>query len=136
MSKKKSKKKMYKCTSKQDISALLKNPRVPNKYNLTISKIKSLKIGDTSKICSPLFWRNNVVNAWCISFGTHEDSFWIGFYDNGSFEFNFTSYEGMTSYEFEEFYNREEIEIVDDFIIQEKFLETINHLIDEKILIL
>ena len=57
-----------------------------NKYNLTMKKIKKLKVGDESQIKEPLFWRNNVINAWCISgtVGTDKDiqygtdnEFWI-----------------------------------------------------------
>lgn len=68
----------------------MRKPKVKNKYNLTMKKINNLKIGDESKICEPLFWRNNVVSAWCISkdIGTDADkrygtdnSFWIGIYD-------------------------------------------------------
>lgn len=143
MSKKK-KKKWYTKNTTIDIDTLIKNPRIQNKYDLTIPKIKNLKIGDTSKICTPLFWRNNVVNAWCISYESDQDSgnnlsydsFWIGFYDNGNFEFYFTSYGDMCGYDFEEFYNPHEIEIIDDFLVQEKFLEKINLLIAEGILVL
>lgn len=142
MSKKKKKKRYAKIQS-IDIDTLIKNPRVPNKYELTIEKIKSLKVGDITKFKEPTFWRNNIVNAWCISYGTEKDSgnmlspdsFWIGFYDNGDFKFYFTSYGDMCGYDFEEFYNPNEIEIIDDFLVQEKFLEKINLLIDEGILI-
>lgn len=142
MSKEKKRKK-YVGISRADIIVLAQNPKVPNKYNLTPASIKSLKIGDTSKICAPLFWRNDIIKAWCIGYDTEAatsnymspDTFWIGFYDDNKFDFFFTAYAGMFSYEFEGFYKLEEIESLDDFIVQEKFLETINHLIDEGILI-
>ena len=130
---------------------LLRKPRVENKYNLNINKIKKLKIGDRSKISEPLFWRNNVINAWCISgssgtdadhrFGT-DDGYWIGIYDEnaksyaGKFRFNFTSYGGMCSYNFTSFYRSKDIENENDLRIQELFLEKINYLIDNGILIL
>lgn len=41
----------------------MRKPRVKNKYNLTISKIKKLKIKDRSQVCEPLFCRNNVISA-------------------------------------------------------------------------
>ena len=41
-------------------------PKVKNKYNLTMSKIRRLKIADRSKVCEPIFWRNDVIGAWCI----------------------------------------------------------------------
>ena len=132
-----SKRKNKPCTQARplDIRTLIQNPRVPNKYELTIEKIKRLKVGDTTKFKEPIFWYNNVINAWCISGGTRYDSFWIGFYDNGSFKFTISCYEDMCWYNFKEFYKIEEIEIIDDFLVQEKFLETINHLIDEGILV-
>ena len=130
---------------------LLRKPRVENKYNLNINKIKKLKIGDRSNISEPLFWRNNVINAWCISgssgtdadhrFGT-DDGYWIGIYDEnaksyaGKFRFNFTSYGGMCSYNFTSFYRSKDIENENDLRIQELFLEKINYLIDNGILIL
>lgn len=42
----------------------------------------------------------------------------------------------MCWYDFKEFYKIEEIEIIDDFLVQEMFLEKINYLIDEGILII
>ena len=130
---------------------LWRKPRVENKYNLNINKIKKLKIGDRSKISEPLFWRNNVINAWCISgssgtdadhrFGT-DDGYWIGIYDEnaksyaGKFRFNFSSYGGMCSYNFTSFYRSKDIENENDLRIQELFLEKINYLIDNGILIL
>ena len=40
----------------------MRKPKVENKYNLTMKKIKKLKVGDESQIKEPLFWRNNVIN--------------------------------------------------------------------------
>ena len=69
---------------------LLRKPVVDNKYNLTIEKIKNLKIKERNLVKEPLFWYNKVINAWCIlgSAGTKEDlrfgtddRFWIGIYD-------------------------------------------------------
>lgn len=68
----------------------MRKPKVENKYNLTMKKINKLRVGDESKIKEPLFWRNNVINAWCISklIGTDQDvkygannDIWIGIYD-------------------------------------------------------
>lgn len=124
-------------------------PKVENKYNLTISKIKKLKVGDRNKICEPLFWRNNVINAWCISgsagsakdreFAT-DNEFWIGIYDidaksyAGKFRFTFSTYGGMCGYNFNKFFEPSDIENDLDLEIQEKFLNTINNLIDKGIL--
>ena len=131
---KKNNNKHYTQANSRDIRTLVQNPRVPNKHELTIEKIKNLKVGDTTKFKEPVFWRNNVVNAWCISGGTRYNSFWIGFYDNGTFKFTLSCFEDMCWYDFKEFYKIEEIEIIDDFLIQEMFLEKINYLIDEGIL--
>ena len=89
-------------------------PTIKNRYKLDIAKIKKLKIGDRSKICEPLFWRNDVIKAWCIcdTVGKFEDAeYWIGIYDEdapayaGKFKFNFTTYMGMCSYTFNKFYD-------------------------------
>lgn len=129
----------------------MRKPKIKNKYNLTIKDIKHLKIGDRTKFHEPEFWYNNVVNAWCISGDTAKnsadleyltyDEFWIGFYDEtakscaGKFEISFDSYGGMCGYNFNEFYRSQDIENIDDLEIQEKFLEKINWLIDEGVLI-
>lgn len=118
-------------------------PTVKNRYKLNISKIKKLKIGDRSKICEPLFWRNEGIKAWCICgvVGKFEDAeYWIGIYDEdapsyaGKFRFHFTTYMGMCSYTFEKFYDKSEIENNYDWQIQEKFLAKINELLDLGIL--
>jgi len=44
----------------------MRKPTVKNKYNLTMAKIRKLKIVDRSKVGKPLFWRNDVIGAWCI----------------------------------------------------------------------
>lgn len=125
--------------------ALMRETTVKNKYNLTIADIKKLQIGDKTKIKEPLFWRNNVVSAWCIveTVGRFEDAeYWIGVYDDdahaykGKFKFNFSTYNGMCGYEFKKFFNPAEIENKYDLEIQEKFLAKINYLIDEGILLL
>lgn len=125
---------------------LPRKPAVENKYNLTILKIKRLKIADRSLIREPLFWRNDVIQAWCISeevipskYGD-ETSYWIGIYDEdaphyaGQLRFNFSCYGGMCGYEFEQFFQPEDIENLGDLIVQEKFLSKINELLDMDIL--
>ena len=71
----------------------MRKPTVKNKYNLTMAKIRKLKIVDRSKVGKPLFWRNDVIGAWCIVgsagnkmdvvFGT-DNEFWIGIYDDNA----------------------------------------------------
>lgn len=127
----------------------MRKSTVENKYNLTITKIRKLHIADRSKICRPMFWRNDVINAWCISdsAGTKKDhefctdnGYWIGIYDEdakayaGRFRFNFSTYGGMCGYKFEKFFQKKDIENENDLLIQEKFLSKINELIDIGIL--
>lgn len=116
-----------------------------NKYNLTIPKIRKLKVANRSLIGSPRFWRNDVINAWCISgsVGTAADrlhgtdnSFWIGIYDDdapayaGRFRFSIETYGGMCSYEFTKFFQEGDIECKNDLIIQKRFLAQITELLD------
>ena len=122
----------------------MKKQTVKNKYNLTVSDIKKLQIGNREKVKEPLFWRNNVLSAWCIieTAGKFEDAeYWLGIYDEdapaykGKFRFNFSSHGGMCDYKFKKFFDFSEIENEYDLEIQEKFLSKINFLIDEGILV-
>lgn len=127
----------------------MRKPRVKNKYNLTIPQIKKLVIKDRSQVCAPLFWRNNVISAWCISghagakaderFST-DNEYWLGIYDEdakaykGKFRFEFSTYGGMCGYRFNKFFQPADIECENDLLIQERFLEKINELLDKGIL--
>ena len=112
-----------------------------NKYNLTMKKIKKLKVGDESQIKEPLFWRNNVINAWCISgtVGT-DNEFWIGIYDKPYYNSRIRVYcnclGGMSTYKFNKFFRFEDIEHENDLKVQEDLLKTVNNLIDEGILVM
>lgn len=125
----------------------MRKPNVPNKYNLTRNDLRHLAIIDRSQICEPLFWRNNVIDAWCISGGSGKglysewiNSFWIGVYDKsakayaGKVKVDFSACEDMCSYNFEKFYAPEDIESDIDLAVQEKFLLVMNELLDKKIL--
>lgn len=133
----------------------MRKPTVPNKYNLSTEDLKKLKTKDKSKIKEPLFWRNDGASAWCINKRTNQkvfresmlndgiqDSFWLGIYDvdapkkAGEIEIYFTAYGDMCIYNFQNFYDPSEIECEQDLRIQEMFLETINLLIDEGIVVL
>ena len=120
-----------------------------NKYNLTMKKINKLSVGDESKIKEPLFWRNNVINAWRISklIGTDQDvkygtdnDIWIGIYDkpycNSRIRAYCNCWGGMGTYKFDKFFRPEDIECENDLKVQEELLKTINHLIDERILVI
>jgi hypothetical protein len=119
-----------------------RKPKVKNKYNLKFKDIKQLKIADRTKICEPLFWRNDVVKAWCIIGGVGTDTYpvcdrheyWIGIYDNDKIKCDCSCYSGMCGYNFKEFYNPSEIECEQDLKLQEMLLDKINQLIDSGIL--
>ena len=126
----------------------MRKPRVENKYNLTIDDIKKLEIGDRSKFgTDKRFWRNNVINAWCMSrtIGSEEfcdeTEYWMGFYDKdaehypGKFRISFSTYGGMCGYNFKKFFQPEDIDGEDDLRIQELFLEAVNGLLDDGILV-
>ena len=125
----------------------MRRPKVENKYNLKPKDIQKAVILDYDRLHQSPFWRNNVVGAWCLSggsgkgcYGGFMDSFWIGFYDEdakayaGKIRLSCTAYEDMCSYNFKEFFNYEEIEHEVDLELQEKLLEKINWMIDEKII--
>lgn len=130
----------------------MRKPKIKNKHNLTISKIKKMKIGDRSKIKEPLFWRNNIIQAWCISGSTARNSkedecgiyneYWLGIYDKDAkayadkFRIYFSTYGGMCGYIFNKFFEQKDIECEVDLLVQEIFLEKINYLIDEGVLII
>ncbi|MBO5143070.1 MAG: hypothetical protein J6C46_08840 [Clostridia bacterium] len=136
---------------------LPREPRVDNKYSLNISDIVNLKIGNRNLIGSPLFWWNNAVSMWCISGQTsgscENKSFWFGIFtektpvehkqntffrklnNTNEFAFNFSSCYGTTSYNFKHFFDPKEITGEESLEIQEKFLESINKLIDLGILV-
>ena len=127
----------------------MRKPKVPNKYNLTPAKVRKLKY-DRSKIGKPMFWRNNVIDAWCITRDTAKndkdweygayDGFWLGIYDDdakryaGKVRITFESYGGMCGYNITGFYKPSEIENEMDLEIQEKALEVLNQLIDDGVL--
>ena len=125
----------------------MRKPKVENKYNLKPKDIQKATIIDYDKLTQEPFWRNNIINAWCLSGGSGEgfyggyiDSYWIGFYDNdaksyaGKIRLKCCAMEEMCSYNFKSFFNEKEIENEWDLQLQEKLLEVINWLIDERII--
>lgn len=121
----------------------MRNPKVENKYSLTIKDIENFILVDLEKLKTRC-WRSNVVDAWCYSkgfgsgyFDMYESDVWIGFYDkeyNGKLiNVNCSCGEGMMSYDFNEFYNYKEIENEFDLLSQEAVLEFANWLLDEKV---
>lgn len=125
----------------------MRKPKIENRYNLKPADIKNLIVKDQSKIKEPLFWRNNVINAWCInrSIGTDADrrfccdnEVWIGIYDKPYYRhivhFHTSCWGGMGKYKFKEFFNMKEIENERDLETQEVLLQIVNQLLDEGIL--
>lgn len=124
----------------------LRKPKIENKYNLKPGDITKAVVLDYDKLHKSPFWRNDVIKAWCLTGGSGKgyhgdwiDSFWIGFYDldvefAGKIRFYCTSYEDMCGYEFKSFFDYSEIENEVDLELQEKLLEKINWMIDEKII--
>lgn len=128
----------------------MRKPKVINKYNLVPKDIQRAIILKPEKIKENPFWRNNAINAYCLSentaknnrdheFGTYNE-YWIGFYDEdaksyaGKIRLSCSSYGGMCSYKFKKFFDPKEIECEIDLEIQEKLLAKMNWLIDEGII--
>lgn len=125
----------------------MREPKIKNKYHLKPTDINELVVNDRSKIKEPLFWRNDVINAWCISksIGTDSDrkyctdnSVWIGIYDKPYYRhevhYYCTCWGGMGKYNFKKFFDYKEIETEKDLETQETLLQYINQLLDEGIL--
>lgn len=120
---------------------------VENKYNLKFSDLTKLKIVDT-KSFEKIAWRNSSINAWCLScgvtanprdpYGTFDEDFWYGVYDNGETKAYCTSYGGMCGYTFEEFYSdideNPAIAVIDK-VLHSRILEIFNKLIDDGIMV-
>lgn len=116
---------------------------VPNKYNLTIKSIKKLKVNDWGVIKKKC-WQNIAMskegNWWCHLEGCQNgkkeyddfSEFWIGFNEkDNSVDCHFTTYEGMCSYIFDNFYDIKEIENQADMNVQVNALRFVNNLIDK-----
>lgn len=112
-----------------------------NKYNLKFSDLAKLKVLDKKEF-KKHSWRNKQIKAWCITrdivanpkdaYGTYDDGFFFGVYDDGHIETNCTSYGGMCWYKFEDFYT--DTENVVDKRLHSEILRIINNLIDLDIL--
>lgn len=115
-----------------------------NRYGLTPKNIKELEVN--RRLVNPEygFWRNDVIQAWCISGGFgpsfDETEFWFGIYDkprkNGKtkIDFYFSIWSGMGGYSVKKFFDKTEIEHESDYLIQKEFIETMNRLIDAGVL--
>lgn len=107
-----------------------------NKYNLIPDDIKHLKVLDWNRL-KEFTWLNTATSpsCWCHLEASkdEEDEFWIGFYSPSKIKYHFSSYGGMSGYEFDEFYSNESIENKYDLEIQSKCLKYLNTLIDKKV---
>jgi len=122
----------------------MRSPKVMNKYNLNPKDIEKAIVINSDRLSSKPFWRNENINAWCLSENTAKTSgdyefltyneYWIGFYDNGKIKLSCSAHGGMCHYNFDTFFDDEDIEHEMDLEIQEKLLKRINLLIDEKII--
>lgn len=125
----------------------MRKPIVENKYNLKPADIEKAVVLDYDRLHKPPFWRNNVIQAWCLTGGSgkgyfddYVNEYWIGFYDDdakeyaGRIRFYCTTLEGMCSYNFKNFFDYTEIDNKVDLELQERLLERINWLIDEGII--
>ena len=125
----------------------MRKPKVENKYNLKPKDIQKATILDYKRLKQEPFWRNNVIGAWCLSggagkgfYGNSINTYWIGFYDKdakayaGKIRLSCSAMEDMCNYDFKKFFDYTEIDDEVDLELQEKLLERINWLIDEKII--
>lgn len=125
----------------------MRKPKVENKYNLKPKDIQKATILDYKRLEQEPFWRNNVIGAWCLSggagkgfYGNSINTYWIGFYDKdakayaGKIRLSCSAMEDMCNYDFKKFFDYTEIDDEVDLELQEKLLERINWLIDEKII--
>lgn len=127
----------------------MRKPKVDNKYNLKPKDIEKAVILKPERLKYAPFWRNDVIQAWCLSETTCKckadyefctfNEYWIGFYDNdarsyaGKIRLSLSAYGGMCSYNFKKFYDENSISCEIDLEIHEKLLARLNWLIDEGI---
>jgi len=122
--------------------------KYPNKYHLTPSMIKKLRILDWEKL-KKLTWHNEAMTRkgswWCHLEGCQppdsnrqyddEDEFWIGFNeDDNKIDYSFVCFGGMCGYYLKEFYSVEEIANQYDMHVQVNAIKWLNMMIDEGIL--
>ena len=125
----------------------MRKPKILNKYNLKPKDIQKATILNYDRLHEHPFWRNDVVQAWCLSdgsgrglYGDWIDSYWIGFYDEnakshaGEIILQCSSYEDMCNYNFDTFFDYNDIDNEFDLELQEKLLDRINWLINKGII--
>lgn len=121
----------------------MREPSVENKYHLTVSRIRALRVKDRSRLGEAGLRREGA--CWWIYECAGErddylydtyDTFRLSVYDDdapehgGEVQFAFWTYAGISKYEFENFFEPETCGSVAHLEIQEKFLKLVNRLID------
>jgi len=97
----------------------MRKPKVENKHNIKPDDVKNFKVLNKEALKEYPFWRNDIIQAWCLSGNTiksREDDkygcyseYWIGFYDEdakqypGQIRLDCSAFGGMCSYTFKEF---------------------------------
>lgn len=139
---------------------LFREPKIKNKYDLNEKRMNSLVVLDRNRLKDYGFFYNPVINAWYYydfvgeSRLCADNEFWIGIYDetfekhyhmtkreikeltnlNNKIKFKFTYYGADCEYRIKTFYDARRILNECDLEIQEKFIDLMNQLIDEKII--
>ncbi len=120
--------------------------KYPNKYNLTVKKIRHLKILDWERLKDEnVTWRNDAMNNgpwYCHLEGSNiggkyndADEFWIGFRESDNkIRCHFTSYGGMCDYKFNAFYYPGNIKNKFDMNVHANTIRWLNKMIDEGVL--
>ena len=139
---------------------LFREPKIKNKYDLNEKRMNSLVVLDRNRLKDYGFFYNPIINAWYYYDFVGEsrlyadNEFWIGIYDetfekrcnmtkreikertnlNNKIRFKFTYYGTDCEYRIKTFYDARRILNECDLEIQEKFIDLMNQLIDEKII--
>ena len=101
---------------------IMRRPRVENKYNIKPKDIENAVILNYDRLFQPPFWRNDAVQAWCLSGGSGKgfyggwmNSYWIGLYDKDAnayaskIKLSCSTMEDMCNYKFKKFFDYSEI---------------------------
>lgn len=114
----------------------MREPAIPNKYNLDFYDISKLRVVNRTiikqKYIYPfIFWYNDYIKAWCTTFSYGDISAGFCMYDNDSCGYWIHDASDGWKPEPTEFYNPNEIHYEEELKIQEDFLKLINWLLDE-----
>ena len=114
-----------------------------NKYGLTLDNIKKLKVNRELVNEENGFWRNEAIKGWCLSGSVGIDEYpicdateyWLGVYDKPEegkeIDCYFSAYSGMCDYTFDKFFDKKDIDHREDYVIQYRFINLMNNLIEK-----